>query len=109
MSDTYELTGVCVFDQEEIHRNCTVQILSNSITGDTSVGWWENYWLDLEDGDLQDNVDVLVKCKDGCRHVAYRTEGYAWEPEKKQWFVRGPMGSPRRLTKTVAGWMPLPE
>ena len=31
-----------LFDQEEIHHNCTVQILKNSITGEVSVGWWEN-------------------------------------------------------------------
>ena len=31
-----------LFDGEEIHENCTVQILTNSVTGETSVGWWEN-------------------------------------------------------------------
>lgn len=31
-----------IFDQEEIHYDCTVQILSNSITGEESIGWWEN-------------------------------------------------------------------
>ncbi len=31
-----------VFDEEEIHENCTVQILRNSITGEISIGWWEN-------------------------------------------------------------------
>jgi len=31
-----------IFDQEEIHPNCTVQILKNSVTGEVSVGWWEN-------------------------------------------------------------------
>lgn len=31
-----------IYDQEEIHENCTVQILKNSITGACSVGWWEN-------------------------------------------------------------------
>ena len=31
-----------LYDQEEIHHNCTVQILRNSITGEVSVGWWEN-------------------------------------------------------------------
>jgi len=30
------------YDQEEIHHNCTVQVLKNSITGETSVGWWKN-------------------------------------------------------------------
>ena len=31
-----------IFDEVEEHENCTVQILKNSITGETSVGWWEN-------------------------------------------------------------------
>lgn len=31
------------YDTEEIHKNCTVQIWKNSITGEESVGWWENY------------------------------------------------------------------
>lgn len=31
-----------IYDKEEIHTNCTVQILRNSITGEVSVGWWEN-------------------------------------------------------------------
>lgn len=29
------------FDEEEIHHNCTVQVLRNSITGETSIVWWE--------------------------------------------------------------------
>ena len=31
-----------VFDIEEIHKNCTVVIWKNSITGEESIGWWEN-------------------------------------------------------------------
>lgn len=31
-----------LYDQEEIHDNCTVQILRNSYTGVVSVGWWDN-------------------------------------------------------------------
>lgn len=30
-----------IYDTEEIHHNCTVHILSNSVTGETSVGWWK--------------------------------------------------------------------
>ena len=37
-----EIIETNLFDQEEIHPNCTVQILRNSITGEVSVGWWEN-------------------------------------------------------------------
>lgn len=31
-----------VFDLEEIYTNCTVQVLTNSRTGQVSVGWWKN-------------------------------------------------------------------
>lgn len=31
-----------LFDMVETHTNCTVQILRNSITGEISVGWWDN-------------------------------------------------------------------
>ena len=30
-----------LFDIEEIHENCTVQILKNSMTGQISIGWWK--------------------------------------------------------------------
>ena len=29
-----------LFDIEEVHENCTVQVLRNSITGAVSVGWF---------------------------------------------------------------------
>lgn len=32
---------VNIYDREEIHYNCTVQVLTNSVTGAVSVGWWE--------------------------------------------------------------------
>ena len=31
-----------VFDKETIIKNCTVQILENTVTGEVSVGWWKN-------------------------------------------------------------------
>ena len=30
------------YDEEEIHPDCTVQVLRNSKTGKVSVGWWKN-------------------------------------------------------------------
>lgn len=35
-------SAISFFDQEEIIENCTVQILTNSKTGEVSVGWWRN-------------------------------------------------------------------
>lgn len=30
------------YDKEEIYENCTVQVLTNTTTGEVSVGWWRN-------------------------------------------------------------------
>ena len=29
-----------MYDQCEVIENCTVEILTNTLTGETSVGWW---------------------------------------------------------------------
>ena len=31
-----------LYDVEEVHTDCTVQILRNTNTGEISIGWWEN-------------------------------------------------------------------
>lgn len=31
-----------IFDKEEIYRDCTVQVLTNTVTGEVSIGWWQN-------------------------------------------------------------------
>ena len=33
---------VSFYDKEETYPNCTVQVLTNTVTGDVSVGWWKN-------------------------------------------------------------------
>lgn len=38
----YKTITTGLFDIEELHENCTVQILRNSVTGEISLGWWEN-------------------------------------------------------------------
>ena len=30
------------YDKEEIFPDCTVQVLTNTATGEVSVGWWKN-------------------------------------------------------------------
>ena len=37
-----EKVDLSLYDVEETHYNCTVQIWKNSATGDVSIGWWEN-------------------------------------------------------------------
>lgn len=36
------VTEINIFDEIEIHENCTVEILKNSATGQISIGWREN-------------------------------------------------------------------
>ena len=31
-----------IYDECEIHKNCTVEIWKNSRTGEVSIGWYEN-------------------------------------------------------------------
>ncbi len=40
--DDMMVDSIGVYNEEEIHENCTVQILRNSITGAFSFGWWKN-------------------------------------------------------------------
>lgn len=40
MNEEIQVTNL--YDEEEIHTNCTVQIWKNSTTGEVSIGWWEN-------------------------------------------------------------------
>lgn len=39
-----------VYDECEIHENCTVEIWKNSVTGETSIGWYENDNPPVESG-----------------------------------------------------------
>lgn len=35
-------TEVNIYDKEETYHGCTVQVLTNTVTGQTSVGWWKD-------------------------------------------------------------------
>ena len=36
------ISEVRIYDKEELYTDCTVQVLTNTVTGDTSIGWWQN-------------------------------------------------------------------
>ncbi len=36
-----------LFDREEIIEGCTVQVLTNTVTGEQSVGWWRGGVKDM--------------------------------------------------------------
>lgn len=35
-------SAISFYDKCEVYRNCTVEILTNTKTGEVSVGWWRN-------------------------------------------------------------------
>lgn len=37
-----ETIEVNLYEEVELHTDCTVQVLRNVLTGELSVGWWEN-------------------------------------------------------------------
>ena len=37
-----ETVAINFYEEVELHTNCTVQVLRNVLTGELSVGWWEN-------------------------------------------------------------------
>ena len=39
MKNPNETCSIAIFNQEEIHENCTVEVWKNNITGECSVGW----------------------------------------------------------------------
>ena len=43
-----EIIVTNLYDEEEIHRNCTGQIWRNSKTGEVSIGWWEENETETE-------------------------------------------------------------
>lgn len=48
MNDDYEKIETNFYDKEELYDDCVVQVLTNTITGETSVGWWKNNgWNEL--------------------------------------------------------------
>jgi hypothetical protein len=41
ITETQYMIDPGIYDCEEIHHHCTVQILKNSETGNVSIGWWK--------------------------------------------------------------------
>jgi hypothetical protein len=82
--------AIPIYDECEIHENCTVEILRNSKTGEQSIGWWQSDTMKLQnvfvvsffrEGDSEATVTVFnnrhaaetfyKSCeKDGVQHIA---------------------------------------
>ena len=37
-----ETVAINIYEEVELHTNFAVQVLRNVLTGELSVGWWEN-------------------------------------------------------------------
>jgi hypothetical protein len=79
-----------IYDKEEIYTDCTVQVWSNTITGDSSVGWMKNEWISVKDrlpSSYQlvlvwDGEDISINFFDGYGFGFDTIEG---EPEVTHW------------------------
>lgn len=49
-----------IFDEMEEYTDCTVTVLSNSITGDISVGWAKNKWHLASEELPEPNTEILA-------------------------------------------------
>lgn len=118
MSKRYDVDEVNIYDKEELHTDCTVQILRNSITGQWSFGWWPNKepkhgrWMSAEaDPPKEDDVYIVLwKAKEpeypSDKKLYYETCGYL----NGQWLTE--MDIPQADVcggAEVVFWMFLPE
>ena len=92
------------YDKEEIHPDCTVQVLTNTVTGEVSVGWRENKWIDVNERLPEDGKEVLLIVNDhGEMQISYGVHilgnwfNYRW----------GDLVFKLQLLRVVA-WRPLP-
>ena len=46
-----------IFDKEEIFPDCTVQVLTNTVTGEVSVAWWPNDSPPVELGSMNEEEE----------------------------------------------------
>ena len=64
-----------IFDKEEIYPNCTVQILTNTVTGEVSVGWWKNpkTMTDVDEDEIEADFQ---KIKNACNTAKKLVKSY---------------------------------
>ena len=95
------VTNIPIFDEEEIHEHCVVQILRSSITGDCSVGWWENVWHDMASDPPENTDNYLVACNQWGGNIR-RTA--IWLSSEEVW-----LEGTNDITEYVTHWRELPD
>ena len=64
-------------------------------------------WIDVKSKPPAYEEEVLVRCKNGARFVA--TRQYLTYDKSDGWFVKGPLGTGRRIaTSRITHWAKLP-
>lgn len=66
-----------IYDHEELHHNCLVQVLTNSITGEQSPAW-------CYDDDRTDAIMEYV-CGEVCKYPSEYKDPYKLWEEKCNW------------------------
>ena len=69
-----------LYDKETIYPDCTVQLLTNTVTGEQSVGWWPNPNR-LKAGDTVYQTDGVNVYESKIRKVIYDTGHFAFDDE----------------------------
>lgn len=69
-----------------------------------------NEWISVKEQLPNENVPVLIFCKNSARFVSEKKVMRWPDGEETYWIVRGPLGSGRKIASNrVTHWMPLPE
>lgn len=112
------MTLVSIYDQETVFKDCTVQILSSSITGQTSVGWKINEeikpgkWRSVDETPPESNCYVVLwKARNPGspqqREIFYEI---VWCDDNGLWHVEEDIPQAENMGGAeILYWMPLPE
>lgn len=83
---------------------------------DAAISYWNRRsdtesmklgWVPISDHPPSENEDVLVKCKNGAKFVAYRVKYNYMDDDV--WNTRGPLGTGRRIaTPRITHWHSIP-
>lgn len=110
--------SVNVYDREQLFTDCTIQILSNSITGQSSLGWKINEelrpgrWHSMDEEPPRENCYIVLWKP---LEKKYQSRGklfyeMVWYDEEGVWHVDEDIPQAEPLGGCeILFWMPLPE
>lgn len=114
-------TEINVYNREDRYPDCTVQVLTNTFTGQTSVGWWQNekphtgHWhCILLDGLPKEHGNYIVLWI-GLSDYEYDPEpdtmyGMVWFNGKQWWMVNDSIPEAEEYGGAdIIWWMEVPD